>query len=359
MKMSWRSYQTGRDEDAVPSDEEEIANLLSGYGSMFDPDAKFDAVSNVDLLKEPAPVTPTRNKQRRWMMAVGVLVMYTALVVTLTRNHSAKMLSSSTASDIELLGKSKVEKTSKKDEKTSKKDEKTKEKETKKMEKIALKEKKKEEQAIKKEEEKKKKEDEKKKKEEEKKEELEKKKLEEKKKMEIKKTTAFEPTPYPGCETVNVTYVKTLLPFWDHEFAANASGCHLASIHSFEENTKLSKEGLFKMALGPEIALSFMSGKPLSKVFWIGGYHFESDIDDSEWTDDSVYDFGPYLTNATEGCLSSSFNFTEIAIMNLTYEDHWAVTDCETPLPAIYKCCIKPVNATLAPEAAVPSEPAF
>jgi hypothetical protein len=170
----------------------------------------------------------------------------------------------------------------------------------------------------------------------------EKKAQERAKKIAEKEKTEFKPTPYPGCETVNITYIKTSLPFWDHEIAANASGCHLASIHSFEENTKLSKEGLFKMSLGPEIAMSFMSGKPLSKMFWLGGYHFESDFDETEWTDDSLYDFGPDFMNDTEGCLSSSFSFTEIAVKNLTFDDHWNIIDCETPLPAIYKCCTEP-----------------
>lgn len=114
------------------------------------------------------------------------------------------------------------------------------------------------------------------------------------------------------------------------------------------ENTKLSRDGLFKMSFGPEIAQSFMMGKPLAKVFWLGGFHFESDIDDWEWTDESAWDYGPDWVNSTEGCLSSSFNFAELALPNVTYDGHWDIADCETPLPAIYKCCITPetTNAT-------------
>ena len=63
------------------------------------------------------------------------------------------------------------------------------------------------------------------------------------------------------------------------------------------------------------------------------------------------------FVNATEGCLSSSINFTELAFLNITVEDHWEIMDCETPLPAVYKCCTMPANATIAPEPAV--EPSF
>jgi hypothetical protein len=361
MKLRWVSYQNNPKGDAHSprqNDDEEFAKVVSGYGSVFDPDANVDDIEDVDLF-EPAYTTTSRKIRKRWVIAASVAILYSALAIGWAWNRSASALSASAVADIDLLGKSKTDKESNKVEKIKVKDNKKKEKETKKAKEKEVKKKKKLEAEKKKEEEKKQKEKEKEEKEKKKLEAEKKKEVEKKqKKQDTKQAAAFEPTPYPGCETVNITYVKTLLPFWDHEFAANASGCHLASIHSFEENTKLSKDGLFKMSLGPEIAMSFMSGKPLSKVFWIGGYHFESDIDESEWTDDSVYDFGPDLMNATEGCLSSSYNFTEIAIKNLTFDDHWAITDCETPLPAIYKCCIKPLNATMATEM-VPSEPAI
>lgn len=339
MKLPWISFQASslHGNSVSGGDSEGMVKLASGgcgYGSVFDADAEMQFVDNIDLLEEPAPTAPRNKIRKRWMMAVGVTVLYTALAVAWAWTSSADILSpSSAATKIELLGKSMSDKASKKAEKVKEKEAKKEEKAVKMKEKEA----KKKEKEVKK----------------------EKKKAEKEKEKEEKKKAPFEPTPYPGCETVNITYIKTPLPFWDHEFAANASGCHLASVHSFEENTKLSKDGLFELALGPEIAMSFMSGKPLSKVFWLGGYHFESDIDESEWTDDSVYDFGPDLMNATEGCLSSSFNFTEVVIKNLTYDNHWSITDCETPLPAIYKCCTKPLDATVAPEAAFPSEPSI
>jgi hypothetical protein len=362
MKLRWVSYQNNPKGDAHSprqnDDDAELAKVVSGYGSVFDPDANVDDIEDVDLF-EPAYTTTSRKIRKRWVIAASVAILYSALAIGWAWNRSASALSASAVADIDLLGKSKTAKESNKVEKIKVKDNKKKEKETKKAKEKEVKKEKTLEAEKKKEEEKKQKEKEKEKKEKKKLEAEKKKEVEKKQKeQDTKQAAAFEPTPYPGCETVNITYVKTPLPFWDHEFAANASGCHLASIHSFEENTKLSKDGLFKMSLGPEIAMSFMSGKPLSKVFWIGGYHFESDIDESEWTDDSVYDFGPDLMNATEGCLSSSYNFTEIAIKNLTFDDHWAITDCETPLPAIYKCCIKPLNATMATEM-VPAEPAI
>lgn len=63
----------------------------------------------------------------------------------------------------------------------------------------------------------------------------------------------------------------------------------------------MSADGLFKMAAGVEIAMSFMSGKVLQKEFWLGGYLLDGEMDGMEWTDGSTYDFGPDFTNATEG----------------------------------------------------------
>lgn len=66
------------------------------------------------------------------------------------------------------------------------------------------------------------------------------------------KKPKFEPVTYPDCPSgVDVTYVKERLTFEEHEVAAAAADCHLASIHNLEENSKYSKAGLFKMSYGP------------------------------------------------------------------------------------------------------------
>jgi hypothetical protein len=159
------------------------------------------------------------------------------------------------------------------------------------------------------------------------------------KKSKKPKKPAFEPVSYPSCPSgVELTYIKQALPFEMHEMAAEASDCHLASIHNMEEQEKYSKAGLFKVAYGPEIGMSFAGGKPLTKTFWLGG-RFGADMDAWEWTDNSTWDFGPNSTSV-EGCLASTFSFLEIAMPVIAPEDHWSVVDCNTPLPAIYKCCI-------------------
>ena len=124
----------------------------------------------------------------------------------------------------------------------------------------------------------------------------------------------------------------------------------VASIHDLVENTKLSASGLFKMTPGPEIGMSFASGKILSKVFYLGGY-VNSTLD-WEWIDGSDFDYGPNTTDpdAVEGaCLQSSVNFTEIMKKNISFVDHWVAGDCVTPLPAIYKCCLPTPSPTMAP----------
>lgn len=66
------------------------------------------------------------------------------------------------------------------------------------------------------------------------------------------KKAPFEPVVYPGCAGyVDIKYVKEPLTFKEHEAAAAAADCHLASIHNLDENTKYSKSGLFKMSYGP------------------------------------------------------------------------------------------------------------
>ncbi len=395
MDLSRASYQNALHQEGSSSgEEEEQEKLLDGYGGVFDPEtaAHVDLEDVVGVFrKEDAEMK--RQWYKLWKLIGVAAMLYMAAVIAFntTRSANAATMSNSVsdASNVELLGSSKAAKHVKKSEKMKSKAKKTEEKEkakkekekekqaakeakdkvkeTKMEEKVKkekekeaekeAKEKAKETKKIQKEKAKKEKEAAKEQKAEEKaaeKEEKEKEKEEEadKKAAEAK---AKEPVPYPGCETVEVTYVKTPLPFWDHEFAANASGCHLASVHNVVENTKMSKDGLFKMSLGPEIGMSFASGTILAKTFWLGGYHFESDIDESEWTDESPWDFGLDFTNSTEGCLSSSINFTELAMLNITVEDHWEMIECETPLPAIYKCCTVFVNTTIAPEPAVPS----
>jgi hypothetical protein len=161
---------------------------------------------------------------------------------------------------------------------------------------------------------------------------------------EEKKKPKFEPVTYPSCPSgVDVTYIKQPLPFEMHEMAAQASDCELASIHNLEELEKYSKAGLFKMAYGPEIGMSFASGKPLTKTFWLGGRFAADSMGVGEWVDNSTWDFGPN-TSAVEGCLASTFGFLEIAVPVIAPEDHWSVLDCATPLPAVYKCC-KPTPA--------------
>lgn len=86
-----------------------------------------------------------------------------------------------------------------------------------------------------------------------------------------------------------------------------------------------------------------MSGKPLEREFWLGG---SLDMDGNwTWTDNSTWgevELGVAMLKGakTEGCLSSKFTFTEMAIPNVPTAGHWTVSDCKTPLPAIYKVCI-------------------
>ncbi|KAL3906777.1 MAG: hypothetical protein SGILL_009139 [Bacillariaceae sp.] len=356
MDPSFSSYQNAS-EDSVPSDEQEQVSLLSGYGAVFDPEAPTESLLEDDgspFVMEDAEMK--RKSNRRWMLVGVAALLYVVATIAFVANRSASgEMAASAVANVELLGSSKAVKDAKKAEKLeakkAKEAEKADAKAAKEAAKKAAKEKKAEEKAAKKAE-----------------------KDKEKEAAAAKKAAekkAKEPVPYPGSASVldgfcspaflshgkhkvEVTYIKTPLPFFDHEFAANASGCHLASVHNMVENSKMAKDGLFKVALGPEIGMSFASGKPLAKTFWLGGYHLESDIDGSEWTDDSPWDFGLDFTNATEGCLSTKVNFTELAFLNITVEDHWELMDCETPLPAVYKCCTMPANATVAPKA-VPS----
>jgi hypothetical protein len=184
------------------------------------------------------------------------------------------------------------------------------------------------------------------------------------KKTKKTKKPKFEPIPYPSCPSgVEMSYIKEALPFEMHEMAAEASNCHLASIHTMEELEKYSKAGLFKVSYGPEIGMSFAAGKPLTKTFWLGG-RFGADMDVWEWTDNSTWDFGPNATTV-EGCLASTFSFLEISMPIVAPEDHWSVVDCNTPLPAIYKCCIEtsmnpsevPTDAPTDPPTDAPTDP--
>ena len=188
-----------------------------------------------------------------------------------------------------------------------------------------------------------------------------KKAAEEKKEQEVDKALS-----YPGCLKINVTYVKTLLPWADHEVAAEAQGCHLASVHSLAENSKLATAGLFQLSSGLEIAAHFMSGAVLARDYYLGGY-LEDDVGWA-WTDKSVWDFGFNDTTTTSTsaatevggnsssftCLKASVNFTDLGKRNISYVDHWTPSlDCSTPLPAIYKCCLLPDSA---PPSSSPTE---
>mmetsp|Transcript_34575 Transcript_34575/g.83498 ORF Transcript_34575/g.83498 Transcript_34575/m.83498 type:complete len:352 (+) Transcript_34575:67-1122(+) len=261
-----------------------------GYGSAennnvveFDPATDFGP-SNADA-------EPASRRKKRWAMLLAGAVLYVA-VASFWNSHKLQgsMAVNESTQDIELLGKSKE----KKDAKKARKDKKKADKKAKKA-------------------------------------------------LETKPPKPPLYTSYPGCTAgVEIKYIQTPMAFEDHEIFANASGCHLASVHTMEEFSKMSFGGLFKMAFGPEIAMSFMSGKPLSKVFWLGGYLMDGDVDAMEWTDGSDYDFGPDFANATEGCLTSSVNFTELNMPIFLPDDHWKTEDCEMPLPAVYKCCIEP-----------------
>ncbi|KAL3913996.1 MAG: hypothetical protein SGARI_000362 [Bacillariaceae sp.] len=317
--MDLSPYQNIREEDLSAPDEEEQVKLLDGYGGVYDNDAATDVHDeDVGLFrKEDAEVK--RMAYKRWAMIGVATLMFVAATAGFAMNHMPSIMSSSSSdlSNVEMLGKSKPEKLAAKKKKEE-------EKEKKAAAKAAEKKKKEEAKAA----EKKKKEDAKA---------AAKAEKEKKKEAAAAKKAAEKKAKEP--------------------FAANASGCHLASVHNMIENSKMHKDGLFKMSFGPEIGMSFASGKPISKTFWFGGYHLESEIDESEWTDDSPWDFGPTFINATEGCLSSKVNFTELAFLTIPIEDHWDIMDCETPLPAVYKCCTKfePVNATIAPEPAAPA----
>jgi hypothetical protein len=154
------------------------------------------------------------------------------------------------------------------------------------------------------------------------------------------KEPVFEPVTYPACPGgVELKYIKEPLTFEAHEIAANASGCHLASIHNLEENSKYTKTALWKTAYGPEIGMAFASGKPLTKTFWLGGHYESATMDAWEWTDNSTWDFGLNATDV-EGCLSSTTTFIEVGMPVIPPLGHWATAACSTPLPAIYKCCI-------------------
>lgn len=331
--------------------------LLIGYGSVdrcvrdaphlaFDPTTDFP-LDDVD--ESPATAGGREKSFRHWRPFCLAAVFYLSFVgaVVWRRNKESSLWSplssEAVVKKVELLGrKSKTKKSVKK----------------------AKKEKKKE--SAKKKKGEKKKESAKRKKDENKKEHH--KKKENKKKKEVAAKAAagetkkdapatFEAAPYPGCLTVEVKYVKTPLPFADHELAAKAAGCHLASIHSLVENTKLSAGGLFAMSLGPEIGMSFASGKVLSKEFWLGAYNLDgSGSDPWTWTDDSPWDFGPVgWDNATKGCLASSINFTETHLPSIPAEDHFIAEECLMPLPAVYKCC-----TTYMPPSSSPSEfPSF
>ena len=179
---------------------------------------------------------------------------------------------------------------------------------------------------------------------------------------------------YPGCLKVNVTYVKTLMPWADHEVAAQEQGCHLASVHSLVENSKLATAGLFQLSLGTDIAAHFMTGAVLERDYYLGGY-VEDDQSSWAWTDHSVWDYGFNDTtsmtstpveggNSSFTCLKASIDFSELAKPNISYVDHWSPSpDCSTPLPAIYKCCLLPDSAppsnspTEAPTPAMTSSP--
>eukprot|EP00529_Nitzschia_sp_RCC80_P011732 CAMPEP_0113482872 /NCGR_PEP_ID=MMETSP0014_2-20120614/23143_1 /TAXON_ID=2857 /ORGANISM="Nitzschia sp." /LENGTH=571 /DNA_ID=CAMNT_0000376403 /DNA_START=48 /DNA_END=1760 /DNA_ORIENTATION=- /assembly_acc=CAM_ASM_000159 len=167
------------------------------------------------------------------------------------------------------------------------------------------------------------------------------------------KKAPFEPVVYPGCAGyVDIKYVREPLAFKEHEAAAAAADCHLASIHNLDENTKYSKSGLFKMSYGPEIGQSFMSGKPLEKEFWLGGTadkHGEwSWTDKSDWGEPELALAG--LKDPKKGqCLTSKFSFLEIAMLDIPTAGHWKAEDCKKPLPAIYKCCVPTPAPTSSP----------
>jgi hypothetical protein len=183
-------------------------------------------------------------------------------------------------------------------------------------------------------------------------------------KTEVAPTKAAPPPPsaYPWCLEVNITHVKTPLSWADHEIAARAKGCHLASVHSVLENTKLATTALFQLTPGTEIAAHFMSGAVLARDYYLGGY-VNSTTGDWAWTDQSVWDYGfndtstaaPAVVVIVDGCLQASIDFVELGKPEISYLDHWKLAmDCTTPLPAIYKCCILPAP-TLAPSE-VPTE---
>jgi hypothetical protein len=260
--------------------EEEAARLFgSGYGSVVDKE-KHDGLVSFDPATDfGSGLEPESRRKKRWALLLVGAVLYVAGVAYWNSNK-LQGLNESTQ-DVDLLGSSKLTKKEKDEAKAKKKAEKEKEKE----DKEAAKKKKEAEKA-------------------EAKKQKEADKEAAKKEKEDAKIAAKASiySSYPGCPgDVDIKYIKTPMAFEDHEIFANATGCHLASIHSLEELTKISHDGLFKMSFGPEIAMSFMSGKPLAKEFWLGGYLMDGDLDEMEWTDGSDYDYGPDWTNATEG----------------------------------------------------------
>jgi len=189
---------------------------------------------------------------------------------------------------------------------------------------------------------------------------------------------AYTLMPYPGCEQVDtsVTYAKTLLSWNDHQVAANAQHCQLASVHSMAANSMISKAALFEFSSGMEIAEYYTSSSSssygehehdqaavvLKREFWLGAYDVSGNTSTTSstesgdnwqwrWTDGTPWDFGPTFSTSSEKngrgrqrrsspyCLKASIKVTEMSIVDITPEDHWMGQDCNTLLPAIYKCC--------------------
>lgn len=256
------------EEDPISVDKSATAALVTvGYGSAdskktLDDDGSTDFFDPaIDFGPANHDLEPASRRKKRWTMLLVGVIFYVAVAAYWNSNKlqgsSVESVNEFTQQDIdlEMLGKSKSKKDAKKEKKDAKKE---------------AKKEKKDEKKVTKEEDK-------------------------------KKTIASIYEPFPGCTEVEIKYIKTPMAFEDHEIFANLTGCHLASVHSMMELSKISFEGLFKMSQGPEIAMSFMSGKPLSKEFWLGGYLMDGDLDDMEWTDGTVYDYGPDFANATEG----------------------------------------------------------